>query len=44
MLRAGLLADVTVFAQDLFALRAAEILGVDIALTVVDGRIVHRAL
>jgi len=43
MLRAGMLADVTVFAQDLFAAPAAEVPRVDIALTVVDGRIVHRA-
>ncbi len=42
MLRPGMLADVTVFTQDLFALRPAEILQVDIALTVVDGQIVHR--
>jgi predicted amidohydrolase YtcJ len=43
MLRAGMLADVTVFAQDLFAALAAEIPCVDIALTVVDGRIAYRA-
>jgi predicted amidohydrolase YtcJ len=43
-LRAGLLADVTVFAQDLFRLRPAEILAAEIALVVVDGRVVHRAL
>ena len=42
MLRAGMLADVTVFAQDLFAAPPAEIPRVAIALTVVDGRIVHR--
>ncbi len=42
MLRAGMLADVTVFAQDLFALQPAELMRVDIALTVVDGQVVHR--
>ncbi len=43
MLRAGMLADVTVFARDLFAAPPAETSRVDIALTVVDGRIVYRA-
>jgi predicted amidohydrolase YtcJ len=43
-LRAGLLADVTVFAQDLFRLSPTEILAAEIALVVVDGRVVHRAL
>ncbi len=42
MLRAGLLADITVFAQDLFALQPADIPRVDIALTVVDGQVVHQ--
>jgi predicted amidohydrolase YtcJ len=44
MLRAGLLADVTVFAQDLFALPSAVFPEVEVALTVVDGRAVHRAV
>jgi predicted amidohydrolase YtcJ len=43
MLRAGMLADVTVFAQDLFALRPAELRDAAVALTVVDGRVVYRA-
>lgn len=43
MLRAGMLADVTVFARDLFTLAPDEIPSVDIALTVVDGRIVYRS-
>jgi predicted amidohydrolase YtcJ len=43
MLRPGMLADVAVFAQDLFALTPAEIRHVPVALTVVDGRIVHRS-
>ena len=43
-LRAGLLADVTVFGQDLFGLAPAAIREVPIALTVVDGRIVHRTV
>jgi len=41
-LRAGMPADLTVFARDPFALAAADIPAVDIALTVVDGRVVHR--
>lgn len=41
-LRAGMLADVTVFARDLFTLHPDEILGVPIAATVVDGRVVYR--
>ena len=44
MLRPGILADVTVYAQDLFALPPAQIRHVDIAPTVVDGRVVHRAV
>jgi predicted amidohydrolase YtcJ len=39
-----MLADITVFAQDLFEVSPAEIPGIEIALTVVDGRIVHRGL
>lgn len=42
ILRAGMLADVTVFSEDLFRLRPTEILSARIALTMVDGRIVHR--
>jgi predicted amidohydrolase YtcJ len=44
ILRAGMLADVTVFGQDLFALRPHELPDVKIAATIVDGRIVHRAI
>lgn len=44
MLRAGMLADVTVFARDLFGLPPDEIPAVDIALTVVGGRVVYRSL
>lgn len=43
MLRAGMLADVTIFAQDLFTLPPDDILSVEIAATVVDGQIVHRS-
>jgi len=43
MLRVGMVADLTVFARDLFALPPAEFPSIAIALTVVDGRIVHRA-
>lgn len=39
----GMLADITVFAEDLYCLAPHEMLGVPIALTVVDGRVVHRA-
>jgi predicted amidohydrolase YtcJ len=42
VLRAGMLADITVFAQDLFSVRPHDIPVVNIALTVVDGRIVYR--
>jgi len=42
MLRPSMLADITVFAQDLFALQPADIPRVDITLTVVDGQVVHR--
>ncbi len=42
MLRPGMLADLTVFARDIFALAPADIPAVDIALTVVDGQVVHR--
>lgn len=41
-LRAGMLADLTVFARDPFALPPDELPSVDIALTVVDGRVAHR--
>ncbi len=43
-LRAGMLADITVFARDLFAVHPHEIPAVSIALTVVDGRIVYREI
>ncbi len=43
-LRPGLLADVTIFAQDLFALRPHEIKQAKIAATIVGGRIVHRTI
>jgi len=43
VLRAGMLADITVFAQDLFAVSPSDIPSVDIALTVVDGQVVYRA-
>jgi len=42
ILRPGLLADITAFTRDLFAVSPDEIPTVGIALTVVDGRIVHR--
>ena len=37
----GKAADLVVLSQDLFRLEPAEILGTDVDLTVVDGRIVH---
>ena len=40
----GMLADITVFEHDLFCWPPAEIPSVDIALTVVDGHVVHRAI
>ena len=43
-LRAGMLADMAVFRQDLFRLPPDEIRSVEVALTVVDGRVVHRAM
>ena len=43
-LRAGMLADIAVFRQDLFRLPPDEIRSVEVALTVVDGRVVHRAM
>lgn len=42
MVRAGQLADLTVFSRDLFSLPAEAILGTAVALTVVGGRVVHR--
>ncbi len=42
-LRAGMLADLTVFAQDLFTLSPAEVQTAQVALTVVDGQVVYRA-
>jgi predicted amidohydrolase YtcJ len=44
MLRPGMLADVTVFGQDLFTLRPREMLAAEIALTIVGGRVVHRTM
>lgn len=41
-LREGALADLTCFAQDLFALAPEEILQAEVVLTVVDGTVVHR--
>jgi predicted amidohydrolase YtcJ len=42
-LRAGMLADITAFEQDLFRLSPGEILNTEIALTVLNGRVVHQA-
>jgi predicted amidohydrolase YtcJ len=42
VLRAGMLADITAFTQDLFALDPHAVPSVGIALTIVDGQIVHR--
>ena len=42
ILRAGMLADIAVFNEDLFSLPSDKIAGVEIALTVVDGRVVYR--
>ncbi len=42
ILRPGLLADITAFTRDLFAVSPDVIPAVGIALTIVDGRIVHR--
>jgi predicted amidohydrolase YtcJ len=41
-LRPGMLADITVFSQDLFAQGTAAILDTKVVLTVLDGRIVYR--
>jgi predicted amidohydrolase YtcJ len=43
-LRRGMLADITAFAEDPFRLSPDQILDVDVALTVIDGRAVHRSL
>lgn len=43
-LRPGMAADITIFAQDLFRLHPEELTDVEIAATVVDGRIVYRAV
>jgi predicted amidohydrolase YtcJ len=43
-LRAGLLADVTAFGQDLFRLTPREMLRADVVLTIVDGRVVYRRM
>jgi predicted amidohydrolase YtcJ len=40
----GMLADIAAFAQNPFALQPDEILTMDVALTVIDGRPVHRML
>jgi predicted amidohydrolase YtcJ len=40
----GMLADITVFERDLFTVSPAEIPAVGIALTVVDGHVVHRTI
>jgi predicted amidohydrolase YtcJ len=42
MLRAGMLADVTVFGQDLFRLTPHELLQAEVVLTILDGRVVYR--
>jgi predicted amidohydrolase YtcJ len=43
-LRRGMLADIAAFAQNPFTLHPNEILTMDVALTVIDGRPVHRTL
>jgi predicted amidohydrolase YtcJ len=40
----GMLADVAVFERNLFTIDPAEIPSVDIVLTIVDGRVVHRTI
>lgn len=40
-LRAGMLADLVVFSRDPLALRSEDLLGVDVAMTVVGGRVEH---
>jgi predicted amidohydrolase YtcJ len=42
MLRAGMLADMALFSRDLFRLGPKAILGTEVLLTVVGGRIAHR--
>ncbi|MDB5077434.1 MAG: hypothetical protein JWO42_3613 [Chloroflexi bacterium] len=42
-LRAGMLADITVFARDLFQMAPHEIPQAEIALTVLDGRVLFRS-
>jgi hypothetical protein len=39
----GMLADVIVFSQDLFAIPPGKIHETKVVLTVFDGRVVHRA-
>jgi predicted amidohydrolase YtcJ len=39
-----MLADIAAFAQNPFTLHPDEILTMDVALTVIDGRPVHRTL
>jgi predicted amidohydrolase YtcJ len=42
-LRPGMLADITAFAEDLFAIPPSAFPQVEVVLTVVDGQIVHRS-
>jgi predicted amidohydrolase YtcJ len=44
MLRQGMLADLTVFTTDPFTVAPPDLLAIDVALTMVDGRIVHRTV
>jgi len=41
-LRPGMLADLTIFGADLFQVPPAQFTDVDVVLTMVDGRVVHR--
>ena len=41
-LRPGMLADIAVFGSDLFSLSPAEFADVEVALTMVDGKVVYR--
>ena len=42
LLKPGMLADIVVFSDDLFALEPVRLLEVEVLLTMVDGRIVHE--
>jgi len=42
MIRPGMLADLTVFSRDLMSVPSHAILGTEVLLTIVGGRIVHR--